>query len=51
MMTTDDCEGWLFVSHPHKNNGFFFLPNFMFERRLQEVPKYVEMLHDIMTSF
>ena len=25
VMTNDDSEGWIFLSHPHRNNGFFFL--------------------------
>ena len=25
MMTNADCERWIFLSHPHMNNGFFFL--------------------------
>ena len=25
VMTNGDHEGWIFLSHPHTNNGFFFL--------------------------
>ena len=25
VMTNGDCEGWIFLSHPNTNNGFFFL--------------------------
>ena len=25
VMTNGDPEGWIFLSHPHTNNGFFFL--------------------------
>ena len=25
VMTSCDHEGWIFLSHPHTNNGFFFL--------------------------
>ena len=25
VMTNDDPEGWMFLSHPNTNNGFFFL--------------------------
>ena len=24
VMTNSDQEGWIFLSHPHTNNGFFF---------------------------
>ena len=24
MMANSDCEGWIFLSHPHTNNGLFF---------------------------
>ena len=24
VMTNGDHEGWMFLSHPHANNGFFF---------------------------
>ena len=50
VMTNGDPEGWIFLCHPHINNGFFFLlttkcPLFMFKKRLQEVPEYAEMRH------
>ena len=25
VMTKGDTEGWIFLSYPHMNNGFFFL--------------------------
>ena len=25
VMTNGDTEGWIFLSYPHTNNGFFFL--------------------------
>ena len=25
VMTIGECEGLIFLSHPHMNNGFFFL--------------------------
>ena len=25
VMTKGDIEGWIFLSYPHRNNGFFFL--------------------------
>ena len=55
MMTNGDCEGQIFLSHPHKNNGFFFLLTIKYlilcqKKRLQEVPEYAGMRHDMMTS-
>ena len=37
LMTVGDQEGWIFLSHPHPNNGFFFLltpklPHFILEK-------------------
>ena len=25
VMTIGDCEGWIFLSHPHTHDGYFFL--------------------------
>ena len=25
VMTNDDPEGWIFLSYPHRNDGFFLL--------------------------
>ena len=51
VMTNGDPEGWIFLSHPYTNNGFFFLlivkyRIFMFRKRLAKVPEYAEMRHD-----
>ena len=52
MMTNVDHEGRIFLSHPHKNNGFFSCSPFntsfildILEQRLSEYPKYAEMRH------
>ena len=42
MMTNDDLEGWIFLSHPHTNKGFVFLFTVkygirIFERSLSEI--------------
>ena len=55
VMTNSDREGQIFLSHPHTNNGFFFLliikyRIFILEKRIQEVPEYAEMRHITMTS-
>ena len=51
VMTNGDPEGWIFLSHPYTNNGFFFLLTinyriFMFRKRLPEVSEYAEMQLD-----
>ena len=42
-----DREGQIFLSHPHTNNGLFFLLNTKFEKAkmLSENLEYAEMLH------
>ena len=55
MMTNSDCEGQIFLSHPHTNNGIFFLlttkyhilyyKNMHMRRRRPENPEYTEMRH------
>ena len=56
VMTNGDPKGLIFVSHPHTNNGLFFLHTIKYRilcltKRLPEVPEYDEMRHDTMTSF
>ena len=53
MMTNGDRKGRIFLSHPHTNNGFFFLLTIKYrilclKKRLPEVPEYAEMRHDMM---
>ena len=53
MMTNGDLEGWIFLSYPHKNNGFFFLLTtvvFFIVNKLTEVPEYPKMQFHMMTS-
>ena len=51
MMTNGDHEEQIFLSHPHTNNGFFFLlttilgKNLKKKKNLPENPEYAEMLH------
>ena len=52
VMTKVDREGWIFLSHPHTNNGFFFLLTTKYLiyigktwKRLPEHPEYAEMRH------
>ena len=47
VMTNGDCDRQIFLSHPHMNNGSFFLltnliPYFYIKKRLLEVHKYAE---------
>ena len=30
VMTNSDPEGWIFLSYPHTNNGFFFIAHHFF---------------------
>ena len=53
VMTNCDREGWIFLSHPNTNNGFFFLLSTMYHilywktrKWLPENPEYSEMQHD-----
>ena len=50
MMTNGDHRGWGFLSHPHTNDGFFFLLttkylNFIGKnmKKVHENPEYAEM--------
>ena len=46
MMTNGDPEGRIFLSFPHTNNGFFFLPIsdfFIYLFKLPEVPEYAKI--------
>ena len=52
VMTNGDCEGSIFLSHPHTNDGFFScspLNNSFYIgktwKRLPESPEYAEMRH------
>ena len=51
MMSNGDHEGRIFLSHAHKNNGFFFSVtikyHIIFSKR---PPEYAEMQHVIMSS-
>ena len=51
MMTNGDREGWIFLSHPHMNNGFFFFLTIKYHilKRFKEVPEYAEIRYDMMT--
>ena len=52
VMTNGDPEGYIFLSYPHTNNGFFFLLTtvFLFENKLQEVHEYAKIQFYLMTS-
>ena len=62
MMTNGDSEEQIFLSHPHTNNGFYFLLTikycifcfyalyFMLYKMLPEVPEYVRC-DNVMVSF
>ena len=45
-MTNGDHEGWIFLSHPHTNNGFFFLPTtkhrMLYEKNMKTISRYPE---------
>ena len=47
-----DFERPIFLSHPHTNNGFFFLLTIKFcifhQKRIPKVPDYSEMRHKMM---
>ena len=55
MMKIGDSEGWIFLSYPHTNNGFFlllatvYLYIYLFENKLPEVPEYAKMQFHMMT--
>ena len=52
-MTNGDTEGQIFLSHPHTNNGFFFLftIDVLFSNKFSEVPEYAEMQYHMMSHF
>ena len=52
MMTNGDREGLIFLSHPHTNNGFFFLLTTKYLNFILENPECAEMRHgnNTMTS-
>ena len=54
VMTNGDHEGQIFLSHPHTNNGFFFLLTIKYRilclKMLLEVPEYAHLRHDMVTS-
>ena len=55
MMTNGDPEGWIFLSYPHTNIGFFFLlTTVIFLNKLPEipaeVPEYAKIQFHTMTS-
>ena len=43
IMTSDDPEGKIFLSHSHTNDGFLSLLTINFYTKLQEVPDYPEI--------
>ena len=52
-MTKGDPEEWIFISYPHRNNGFFFLLTtvfLLFQNKLPEIPEYAKMQFHMMTS-
>ena len=51
VMPNGDHDGRSFLSHPHTNNGFFFLLNIKFRiflKKIPLIPDYLEMRHNIM---
>ena len=52
LMTTGDREGPIFLSHPHKNNGFFFLLTSILEKLGKDIQKILNMLRcELMMPF
>ena len=49
VMTNSDPMGWIFLSYPHTNNGFFFLLTTVFNK-LPEIPEYAKMQFHMMPS-
>ena len=49
-MSNGDPEGQIFLSHPHINNGFFFLLTIHFPKRIRKVPEYGKMPCNMMKS-
>ena len=54
VMINGDREGRIFLSHPHMNNGFFFLLTIKYHilclKRLPESPEYAAMQQIMMMS-
>ena len=55
MMTNGDRERRIFLSHPHKNNGFFTcsllnIAFYVFKKEPKEVPEYAEIRHVMKAS-
>ena len=56
MMANGDRERRIFLSHPHKNNGFFTCSSllniafYVFKKEPKEVPEYAEMRHVMKAS-
>ena len=54
VMTNGNCEGQIFLSYPHMNNGFFFLLATKYrivywknmKKKHPENPEFAEMRHD-----
>ena len=59
VMTNGDRKGWIFLSHPHKNNGFFLLTTKylnLFWKNMKKAssknPEYAEMRQgDVILTF
>ena len=52
MMTNGDWERLIFLSHPHTNNGLFFLLTTILEKHGKDFQKILNTLRcDIVTSF
>ena len=52
MTTNGDPEGQIFLSYPHRNNGFFFLLTTVFicfKNQLPEIPEYAKVQFHMMT--
>ena len=54
VMTNGIPEGQIFLSHPHTNDGFFFLLTIKYRilclKRVLEDPEYAEMRQGMVTS-
>ena len=58
VMTKGVREGWIFLSHPHTNYGFFFLLTTIYlilywkktRNKLPENPEYAEIWHDVILT-
>ena len=51
MMTNGDCEGQIYLPHPHTNNGLSLNTIiFIFKKRLQEVLEYTAIQHNMLTG-